>query len=133
MDPYWSFFSFFDHGEDVIHQWMDCIDMKKKAIVKFETRLRYLSNTKVWSPDWVKKLKVYDGLYEIRIRYEQVQYRPLGCFGPNDREFTLLIGALEKNSKFVPKNAPNIALQRKELILKNRSLIHEYEAFIRQD
>ena len=117
----------------MIHQWMDCIDMKKKAIVKFETRLRYLSNTKVWSPDWVKKLKVYDGLYEIRIRYEQVQYRPLGCFGPNDREFTLLIGALEKNSKFVPKNAPNIALQRKELILKNRSLIHEYEAFIRQD
>ena len=107
--------------------------MKKKAIVKFETRLRYLGNTEVWSPDFVKKLKGYEGIYEIRIRYEQVQYRPLGCLGPNNREFTLLIGALEKDSEFVPKNAPNIAYNRKELIMTNRSLIHEYETFIRQD
>lgn len=75
---------------------MNDIGMKTKARVKIETRFRYLSLQQTWEPNFAKKLNGYDDIYEIRIRHEGVQFRPLGCFDPHSRVFTLLIGAVRK-------------------------------------
>ena len=48
-----------------------------------------------------------------------MQYRPLGCYGPDRNEFTLLIGAKEIGSKFEPKDAPNKAMERQRLIFQD--------------
>lgn len=130
IEPFWTFFSFLDRGTCVIHKWMNDIGMKTKARVKIETRFRYLSLQQTWEPNFAKKLNGYDDIYEIRIRHEGVQFRPLGCFDPHSRVFTLLIGAVEKDSNFRPRNAPEVAASRRKLISCNRSLIHEYESYI---
>lgn len=57
-------------------------------------------------------------IYKMRIN-GQVALRPLLCKGPisNDEEFTLLKGASEKDRKFIPLNALDIAVTRREEII----------------
>jgi len=104
--------------------------IKTKAIVKIEFRFNYLGFQQAWEPNYAKKIHGYDGIYEIRIRFENVEFRPLGFFGPHPNVFTLLIGAVEKDSNFRPRNAPEVAASRRKLISSNWSLIHEYEPYI---
>ena len=42
------------------------------------------------------------GLFEIKLKVDQTHFRPIGCYGPTDREFTLLAGAIEKDRKLIP-------------------------------
>lgn len=59
------------------------------------------------------------GLLELRIKVNNVQYRPLCYRGPGPREITILIGAVEKGGEFDPKNACETAFNRIELIKKH--------------
>lgn len=63
------------------------------------------------------------GILKLRV-HGGVQLRPLLCRGPvdNDREFTLLLGAKEIGSKWVPKDAPNIASTIKREITLSSSV-----------
>lgn len=127
---HWKFCSFLNRGECVIHQWMTEIGIKAKGIQRIEARFNYLSVTQIWEPHYAKKLKGYDDLFEIRIRHEKVQFRPLGWFGPFPNQFTLLIGAVEKDWDFEPRNAPAIAMNRRQAINQDGSLIYEYQTYI---
>jgi hypothetical protein len=69
------------------------------------------------------------GLKKLRVK-GNVQLRPLLCFGPvsRDAEFTLLFGAKEVQSKWVPSDALDQADKRKSAVSKdptNRRRIHE--------
>jgi hypothetical protein len=68
------------------------------------------------------------GILKLRVK-GNVQLRPCLCKGPVDdnKEFTLLIGATERDSKLVPSNADQIANQRKKIIITapNRRCSHE--------
>jgi hypothetical protein len=69
----------------------------------------------------------WDDLYELRIVYAGVQYRPFGFYGPNPRDFTLLVGSIEKGK--VPKSTLKVANERRKLVLadpKNRVRPHNY-------
>jgi hypothetical protein len=57
---------------------------------------------------------------EIRFKGDNVQQRPLG-FRSGESEFTILFWATEKGGKFVPKNACERALRRKEQIQKGEA------------
>ena len=69
------------------------------------------------------------GIQKLKVR-GNVQLRPLLCKGPinvND-EYTLLMGAKEVGSKWVPKDAPSTADTRKAEIINdptNRRANHE--------
>lgn len=54
----------------------------------------------------------------------QVALRPLLCLGPihNDQEFTLLVGAFEKGGEFDPRNAVEMAADRREQVVQNPSV-----------
>jgi hypothetical protein len=68
------------------------------------------------------------GIQKLRVK-GKVQLRPMLCKGPVDKEkeYTLLIGATERDSKFVPDKADQIANQRKQIIIENhnRRCLHE--------
>lgn len=68
------------------------------------------------------------GIQKLRVK-GNVHLRPMLCKGPvnNEKEFTLLIGATEIGSCFVPDKADEKANERKQIIIKNptRRCFHE--------
>ncbi len=64
---------------------------------------------------------------EIRFSQQNVQHRVLGFFWPGRGEFILLMGAIEKDNKFIPKNAPEQAIERMEIALKEREWLDEHK------
>lgn len=78
-----------------------------------------------WSQKWVSSYSGYAKLFELRIPYNKVQYRPLGCYGPDQREFTILIGAIERNSR-IPQATLQVAMSRMQLVLNDRRWVREY-------
>ena len=105
-----------DRGENVILDWLNGLS-NKKAKVRINTvisRLELMDNLEL--PHARMLRGSCDGLIELRIPCDGVQYRPLCCYGPGPNDVTLLIGAIEKGSKFEPKSACAIALERKRSV-----------------
>lgn len=67
------------------------------------------------------------GLYEVILKVSKIQFRVLGCYGPRDQgEFTLLVGATERDGSFDPENACETAQQRRGLIATDRRYVSEH-------
>ena len=111
-------------GVDQIQEWIKYLPTKAQASI--EVRIRYLALGGNWCRPNAAKLQGYDSIWEIIVLSENIQYRPLGCFGPGKNIFSILIGAIEKNNRFVPKNAPKIAEERKQLIYQDEGYLNEY-------
>jgi len=109
---------------DIIQEWID--GLPQKAQVAIDVRIRFLALGNSWHRPYAHKLTGYDGIWEVRVKSERVQYRPLGCCGPGDEVFSLLIGAKEINNRFDPKDAPEIAEKRKKLIYQDQGYLNEY-------
>jgi hypothetical protein len=117
MDKEWTFKVFISSsGVDVFAKWLNTLPDKDQA--KIETIIRRLEITKTLGRPYTAKLKGYPGLYEIIVFSGKIQYRPIGCYGPNQKEFTILIGAIKKGRKFKPKDALNTAYKRSKQINK---------------
>ena len=121
MAVIWEFRTYIDpKGNDVVRDWYDSQSKKVKA--KFVSRLRMLATLPFseWNETLHKALhREGAGLNEIRFKADNVQQRPLG-FRSGPREFTLLLCATEKSNRFIPANACEIALARKQEV-QNRS------------
>jgi len=113
-----------ESGINYFQKWLD--SLPKTAQADIDERIRLLAATGYWHRPYAAKLKVYDEIWEIRIRSGNVQYRPLGCFAPSNKVFSLLGGAIERGSRFEPKDAPKIAEHRKTLIFKGKGKLDEY-------
>lgn len=102
-------------------------EMSVKARRRMDAIINYMETTKDWTQtDYFRPLTGYRGICEIRFTVSNIQYRPLGCYGPDPRTFTLLIGAKEVGDEIRPRSAPEIATQRRELILADRSYTDDY-------
>ena len=96
-----------------------CIDELDAAVKQhFKVRVKYLSNTGIrdWKEPQAKKLKGVTGIYEIKFKANGVQHRPLGFFGPNDDEFTILVWATHKQDIYDPNDAISTAERRRNFI-----------------
>lgn len=131
---YWTFKVFInENGIDVIGKWLSNLPTEDRA--KIRVRLKYMKTIKIWEPPIAKKLKgnKYDPIYEIRIHGNKVEYRPLGFYGPGEKNFTLLIGARKKSGKkkspsWEPLEARETAKRRYELIQQDKKkYIGEYD------
>jgi hypothetical protein len=89
----------------------------KKAQAKIDIIILSLQAWNVWPPHYVSALTGCPGILELRIKSFGVEYRPLGCYGPRPRDFTLLIGAIEKGGK-LPSGTCQAATERKNLVLR---------------
>jgi hypothetical protein len=123
----WTIFDFVNAGGvNEIRPWMD--SLPKKAQARIDSIIRYLQIVDVWPGQYISDRKDCDKIYELRIASGGVQYRPLGFFGPQRREFTILLGATEKGGKLEPRDFCTIATRLRGLVNANRKHVepHRY-------
>src|SRR5215210_7124409 len=107
-------------GRNDIYKWAK--DFSKERRGKFEEKLDVLRK---FGLDVPKDLLAYLGndIYKLKVQGKP-QLRPLLCRGLTDKtleEFTILIGAIEENDKFRPKDALDQAGNRLAELLENPS------------
>jgi len=117
---------------DVIEEWLEkrvSIGERKGVRVELEAILRNLRflRAESWSRPQFAWLQGHNcqGIGELITDYRGVPYRPLGCFGPEPDQFTLLIGARKDRKRkgkvqWDPENAVETAVQRKALLNEQR-------------
>lgn len=120
----WTFKIFGEKKSDV-DDWINGLSPKAHA------KMDYIISCMEITMDWTKTsyfspLKGYRGICEIKFCVQNKQYRPLGCYGPGEKEFTILFGAWEEGDRFNPQRAPRIAAKRREDVRKGREYTHEY-------
>lgn len=121
----WNFKVFLrDKTVNDIDEWLKLQPVKVR--VKMRSIIAHLEITQNWPIQYFCNWVGSDNLYELKITYNNVQYRPLGFFGPGIREFTILIGAKEIGNKLDPKAAPYIAEKRRELAIQDRRYIDDF-------
>lgn len=126
---YWIFKHFHnEQGIDLIKAWLD--RLSPEDLAKVERRFVLLATIKDksgWKRPLAAKLRGVEkgsSIWEIRIDSDKVLYRPLGCFGPKEDEFTVLIDAIEKGKGvFEPRRAPDTAVRRCKLIHQDRRYV----------
>jgi hypothetical protein len=122
----WAFRDFLDtRGLNVVREWVHTLPTAAQA--KIDTIVLLLQGRKVWPPQYVSKLRGFAGIWEIRICSCGVQYRPLGCYGPRQKQFTILIGSVEKGGK-LPKGDCEAAVERRKIIFEyeERTCEHDF-------
>lgn len=120
-------------GENTILAWLDSLRKDRRgeprAKIKINTRIQFLEATENWHwpPQQISCLECHKRIYELRVVHKNIQYRPLGCYGPGEKEFTLLVGAREENNGFRPREAPRIAEQRRSIIFNDRRRVCKHD------
>src|SRR5579875_2131487 len=121
----WTFYDFLDsRGGNTIRAWLDTLPIKAQA--KINARLLVMQAKSVWPDGWVSSLKTWPETIELRVGAIGNAYRPLGFYGPERREFTIVLGAIEKGK--LPKRILEVAdANRKIVIATGRSRIRRHE------
>jgi hypothetical protein len=122
----WIIRDYVNGNVNEIRQWIDSLEVKR-ARIKIDVRLKDLQSVAQLRYPYVEKWVGESGLYEVRVVFGGVQYRLLGCYGPNKQEFTLLVGATMRDDKLEPKNAVLIAKSRMPLIQDRRRTCDHFE------
>ena len=95
----------YDHYEDdlsCLHGWLHSLDPSVRDDVadKLRTMLLEMRPRRIWPEKWFSAYKGRDDIYEIRITFKRVQYRPFGCYGPGKNwSFTIIGGSIEKDDE----------------------------------
>jgi hypothetical protein len=120
----WTFYDFLDaSGESVIEEWFTEIGLQAEAFI--ERRLRDMMPLRLWPEKWASKYKPTE-LIELRIAFNKVQYRPLGCYAPDIVfGFWLLKGTIEKGK--IPSADITTALNRRKLLLDGKAEVKAHE------
>jgi hypothetical protein len=117
-----------DSGRDRIEEWLEKtvpIGHRKGLRIELETILRHLRFLKaeLWGRPQAEQLQgnYCHGTLELIVDWENVPYRPLGCFGPEPDQFTLLIGARKDRKRkgkvqWDPENAIQSAVDRRAVL-----------------
>ncbi|MEW6687557.1 MAG: hypothetical protein AB1452_00570 [Pseudomonadota bacterium] len=114
----WQFRTFVSPtGRNDVQQAVD--EARPEVLEQFQVRVRHLANTQKidWHEPEAKKLKGVADIYEIRFKAERRQHRPLGFFGPQAGQFTILVWAEKKQDVYKPADAINTASKRRNLVL----------------
>jgi hypothetical protein len=117
----WKLKSLTDANDDIIvSEWLD--SQTPEVQFAFETRMKFLvaQSGGGWDRPNVGQLHgKCKGLFEIRLKVNKVQYRPIGYFsGP--QEFTFVAFATERDGKFDPPDICKTAQARRVLIELNK-------------
>ena len=117
----WTFQTFVSEtGRNDVQDEID--GLSDEVLQHFSTPIRHLAVCQ--SRDWhnppanprAKKLHSVRDIYEIRFKARNVQYRPLGFFGPGEGQFTILVWCTKKGEKYNPSRAIDTAKERKTLV-----------------
>lgn len=115
-----------EHGNNDIKIWMQGLQKVQRA--KLNAKLDMLEKVGIELFPQVLTDTPTAGIQKLRIK-GNVQLRPMLCKGPidNEKEFTLLIGAVERDSCLIPHKADEKANERKSIIKNNPNRRCEHE------
>jgi hypothetical protein len=125
----WRIMKFVSDSErDVIEDWLAkrvAIGERKGVRIELEAILRHLRFLRFesWSRpqfDWLQGTHC-QGIGELIVEFRGIPYRPLGCFGPQPDQFTILIGARKDRKRrgkvqWDPENAVQTAIDRRTVL-----------------
>lgn len=114
-------------GGSVLMDWR--AEVSPAVWAAFEVRWRFLrANPKSeWRRPYFAPLTgPCKGLHEIRFKEDNVQWRPIGAFGPGRGEFTILLVATERDGRLVPEKACETCQRRRKLIAKDPRHAREF-------
>lgn len=70
----------------------------------------------------------HDGVGEVRVPVRGIEYRFLGCLGPEPDRFTLLVGSTKRsNAEWNPRNARDCAVTWKNFLSSHPESINAVE------
>lgn len=113
-------------GNNLVEEWYRAQDATTQAA--FDSTLKTLSIAEDWRglKEFRMLGRAHPHLGEIRFRVQNVQYRPVGSFGPGVRTFTIWAGCSKKQKVYDPPDAFALAAQRRRLFLnEHRGRLHE--------
>ena len=120
----WTFYDFLDaRGVNTIRKWLNSLPPKARA--KINARILFMRAVPVWPEQYVSALKGWPDLVELRIVSAGSQFRPLGFYGPGRREFTLVLGAIEKGK--LPSRVLEVANGNRKIAIADATRIREHE------
>lgn len=93
------------------------LGLPKKAQAKIDAVIITLQSYPVWPAQYVSGIG-RPGILELRCGCSGVQYRPLGCYGPAHREFTVLIGTIEKGGRIPTGDLDSAELRRHAVLFQ---------------
>jgi hypothetical protein len=121
---HWSFLNFVnEHGRNAIADWIAAqpSGTRQRLKSRLNTVLMNLEIREALDRPLVGQLHGgCKGLYELVLYVDKIAFRPIGCFGPEANEFTLLVGAEERGGKLVPSTICDTAQTRRKLISQRR-------------
>jgi hypothetical protein len=123
----WTFYDFIEErGTNPIRDWLDGVP--ERASIKINTRILFLAGVASWPEQYVSSFTGWPKLLELRVVSSGVQYRPLGFYGPEAREFTFVLGTIEKGE--IPPRILKVADGIRKLIIatgRTRIRLHEFD------
>lgn len=123
--PQWPIYCFVTHrNENIIREWLRAEKVPKTQIAIFQAKIdSYERGGPDLNPGLISDGPVAKNIYKMKIKGHKghVQLRPMVCYGPfRDGEVTLLLGAIEKDSKLRPENCKQQAQDNREILIADR-------------
>lgn len=102
----WKLYDYFDNGANLIKAWTLGLGLDKRQLAKLNAKLDMLQQYGPNLPPGLLSDTKSGKIKKLRINGDRA-LRPMLCKGPkyNNTEFTLLLGAEEKDRKLIPKDA----------------------------
>lgn len=118
----------YQNGEKIINEIEEWIESLPKINykVRVRTTINHLETQKDMRSIYFDNYTSSDNIYEVRFKFSKDLYRIFGCFGPREKEFTLLIVAKKTGGKLDPPNVIKLAEKRCELIHKDRRYTDDF-------
>jgi hypothetical protein len=110
--PFWTFMDYLElTGRNPIAEWIEGLPQDVQD--RISERLSFWEQVERWSEKWASAYKGTSGLYELRLTFKRVPYRPLFVYGPG-RRMILLCGSIEQNGKLPRADLKTADRRRKE-------------------
>lgn len=122
----WVFMDFLDaRGVNEIHVWLHSSGVTKDARAKINARIASLQGFPLFPEQYISAYRGWPGILELKIVCDGVQYRPLGFYGPERGQFSLLVGCVEKGR--IPKRLLEVADERRKLVILLPSRVRKHD------
>ena len=126
----WTFYDHFEGNVNCMSAWIESLDPSVRDDVadKLRNMLLNMRSMRKWPENWFSAYKGRDDIYEIKINFKKVQYRPFGCYKPAPGRwcFTLLGGSIERNDK-IPDGDLKTLESRMNAVTWRTAHVHRFD------
>jgi hypothetical protein len=123
LEGWFVYFFLSQRGENVIKEWLATKKVPTEQIAAFQDKIDTLERSGPdMVPGFISETPVAKDVYKMKIKGNKgrMQLRPFCCRGPfGNREYTVLVGAVEKDGRLVPADAKQRAQDHLAILRSN--------------